>query len=63
MVLNTEPLGVLSSVENKFKVFYPSEHNNYEDLIVIIAIDDNNDIIILTVFEDSISKRIGKENL
>ena len=63
MVLNTEPLGVLSSVENKFNVFYQSEHNNYEDLIVIIAIDDNNDIIILTVFEDSISKRIGKENL
>ena len=34
MLLNEEPLGILSSRKNRFKVYYPSK--NHEDLDLII---------------------------
>ena len=57
MLLNEEPLGLLSSYENRFKVFYPSENKKF-DLIVVIAIEDGK-VVVLTAYEDNISKREG----
>lgn len=59
MILNQEPIGVLSSRKNRFKLFYPSNKDKSFDLIVIIAIEDNKNIILLTTFEDKKSKREG----
>ena len=57
MILNEEPLGLLSSRDNRFKVFYPGEHE--DDLVVVIAIEDDYKVIGVTVYEDKISKREG----
>lgn len=60
MLLFNEPLGLLSSRENRFKVFYPSEfHPNTLDLIVVIAIDPDEKIIGVTTYEDSKTHREG----
>lgn len=62
MLLNEEPLGVLSSRKNRFKVFYPSEINPKQfDLIIVIAIDDDEKIVGVTTYEDAISHREGIE--
>lgn len=67
MLLNEEPLGVLSSRKNRFKVYYPSENNKDLDLIIVIAIDDDEKIIGVTTFEDIKTYREGikwlKKNL
>ncbi len=59
MLLNEEPLGILSSRKNRFKLFYPSENNIDLDLIIVIAIDDNQKIIGVTVYEDKKTHREG----
>jgi hypothetical protein len=59
MLLTQEPLGVLSSRKNRFKIFYPSENDPYFDLIIVIAIDDDQKIIGVTTYEDIISHREG----
>ena len=60
VLINDEPLGVLSTRRNRFKVFYPSElHSDTLDLIVVIAIDDNEKIIGVTTYEDSKTHREG----
>ncbi len=60
MLLYNEPLGILSSRKNRFKVFYPSEfHSDTDDLIVIIAIDEDEKIIGVTTFEDVKTHREG----
>ena len=50
MLLNEEPLGILSSRKNRFKVYYPSEKHDDLDLIIVIAIDDNQKIIGVTIY-------------
>jgi hypothetical protein len=62
MLLNEEPLGVLSSRQNRFKVYYPSENHNDLDLIVVVAIDDDEKIIGVTTFEDKKIYREGKND-
>lgn len=53
ILINEEPLGILSSRRNRFKIFYSSEiHPDSSDLIIVIAIDDEK-IICLTTYEDS----------
>lgn len=59
MLLTEEPLGVLSSRKNRFKIFYPSEYHQNLDLIVVIAIDENQKIIGVTTYEDEKSHREG----
>lgn len=60
MLLFNEPLGVLSSRKNRFKVFYPSElYPNTYDLIVVIAIDPDEKIIGVTTYEDVKTHREG----
>ena len=59
MLLYNEPLGVLSSRRNRFKLFYPSQFNSSDDLIVIIAIDDDERIIGITTYEDKKTHREG----
>ena len=60
MLINEEPLGILSSRRNRFKIFYPSElHPDSSDLIIVIAIDDDEKIICLTTYEDSKTYREG----
>ena len=57
MLLNNEPLGVLLSRKNRFKIFYPSEYHQDLDLIVVIAIDVNQKIIGVTTYEDKKTHR------
>ncbi len=60
MLLTKEPLGVLSSRKNRFKIFFPSETNgDKNDLIIIIAIESDETIIGVTAYEDSKTKREG----
>lgn len=59
MLLTKEPLGVLSSKKNRFKVYYPSELNPNNDLIIVIAIDSDETIVGITAYEDSKTKREG----
>lgn len=59
MLLTKEPLGLLSSRKNRFKVYFPSELNPKNDLIVVIAIDSDDKIIGVTTYEDPITKREG----
>ena len=59
MLLTKEPLGLLSSRKNRFKVYFPSELNPKNDLIVLIAIDSDDKIIGVTTYEDPITKREG----
>lgn len=59
MLLNEEPLGVLSSRKNRFKIFYPSENHQDLDLIIVIAIDDTQNIIGVTTYEDVKTHREG----
>lgn len=59
MLLNEEPLGVLSSRKNRFKVYYPSENHKDLDLIVVIAIDEDEKIVGVTAFEDKKTYRQG----
>lgn len=60
MLINEEPLGVLSSRRNRFKVFYPSElHSDSKDLIVVIKIEDDEKIIAITTYEDNKTHREG----
>ncbi len=59
MLLTKEPLGLLSSRKNRFKVYFPSETDSNNDLIVVIAIDSDDKIIGVTTYEDPISKREG----
>ena len=59
VLINDEPLGLLSTRRNRFKLFYPSElHSDTHDLIVVIAID-NEKIIGVTTYEDSKTHREG----
>lgn len=59
-LINEEPLGLLSTRKNRFKVFFPSESSpDTHDLIVIIAIDDDKKIIGVTTYEDPITYREG----
>lgn len=59
MLLNEEPLGMLSSRKNRFKVYYPSKNHDDLDLIIVIAIDDDQKVIGVTVFEDEKTHREG----
>ena len=59
VLLNEEPLGILSSRKNRFKVYYPSENHDDLDLIIVIEIDDNQKIIGVTTFEDKKTHREG----
>ena len=51
--------GALSSKKNRFKVYYPSELNPNNDLIIVIAIDSDETIVGITAYEDSKTKREG----
>lgn len=60
MILHTEPLGILSTRQNRFKLFYPHPtQKETHDLIIIIAIDKDETIIGLTVYEQKKSYREG----
>ncbi len=61
MLLYYEPLGILSSRRNRFKVFYPSQFSDNHDLILVIAIDDDEKIVGITTYEDVKSHREGLE--
>lgn len=61
MILNNEPLGVLSSKKNTFKIYYPSENDNTKDLIIIIGVIDNKNIKVITIYENELSKREGRD--
>lgn len=62
MLINEEPLRLLSSRENRFKIFFPSElHPDTHDLIIVIEIDDNEKVIGVTTYEDSKTHREGKK--
>jgi len=67
MLLNEEPIGVLSSRKNRFKIYYPSEHHDNLDLIIVIAIDKDEKITGVTTYEDKKTNREGvkwlKKNL
>ena len=59
MLLNEEPLGILSSRKNRFKVYYPSKNHEDLDLIIVIAIDVDEKIIGVILFEDEKTHREG----
>ncbi len=59
MLLNEEPIGVLSSRKNRFKIYYPSEHHSNLDLIIVIAIDKDEKITGVTTYEDKKTNREG----
>ena len=59
MLLNEEPLGILSSRKNRFKVYYPSKNHDDLDLVIVIAIDNDQKVIGVTVFEDEKTHREG----
>ena len=59
MLLNKEPLGVLSSRDNRFKIYFPSESDSESDLIIIVAIEDDETIIGVTTYDDPKTKREG----
>ena len=57
MIFNEDPLDIKQDKgNNEFKLYYPSETHSNKELIIVIAIDKDENVIIQSVWEE---KRIN----
>ena len=57
MIFNEDPLDINQDKgNNEFKLYYPSETHSNKELIIVIAIDKDENVIIQSVWEE---KRIN----
>lgn len=54
-----ELLGIMKQEENKFKLCYKHPSKNQKDLYLIIVINDDNSMDLITTYEGNISRRTG----
>lgn len=52
-------LGIIKQEENKFKLCYKHPSKNQKDSYLIVVINDDNSIDLITTYEGKISRRIG----
>lgn len=53
MIFNEDPLDINQDKgNNEFKLFYPSETHSNKELIIVIAIDNDENVIIQSVWEE-----------
>jgi len=58
VLLNKQHVGVLKSDYNSFKVFYEHPFKKSKDLCIVISINDNNGVKIITTFLEKKEKRV-----
>ena len=49
-LLNTIPLAISKTYYNRFKLIYPHETIKFQDLYIVIGINDDEKITIITVY-------------
>ena len=58
LLLNKQYIGVLKSDYNSFKIFYEHPIKKSKDLCIVIAINDNEGINIITTFLEKKERRV-----
>ena len=56
-ILNQIPLGISKTYYNRFKIIYPHETKPSLDLYIIIEINDNNEVTIISAYPKNKSRR------
>lgn len=57
-LLNKQHVGVLKSNYNSFKIFYKHPSKKSKDLCIVIAINDNSGVSIITTYLENKERRV-----